>query len=89
MAGAHGDVGLLLDQIDQAVGDRQVEVDFRIAGEKIGKRRRKLVQAEGGAGIDAQLAARGAARLRHFRLGLFDVGDDAAGTGQKSLALGG
>ena len=47
------------------------------------------MQAEGGAGIDAQHAARGAARLRHLGLGLLDVGDDAAGARQEGFALGG
>ena len=58
MAGAHGDVGLLLDEVDQPVGDRQIDVDVRIARQKIGQRRRELMQAEGGAGVDPQPAAR-------------------------------
>ena len=89
MAGAHRDIGLLLDQVDQAVGDRQIDVDFRIAREEIGQGRGKLVQPEGGAGIDAQPAARRPAHPRHLGLGLIDIGDDPAGAGQERLAFGG
>ena len=87
MAGAHGDVGLLFEQIDQPVGDRQVDIDLRIAGEEIGQRRRQLVQAECGAGIDAQRAARRAAHAHDFGLGLLDIGDDPPGAGQEAFAL--
>ena len=87
MARAHGDVGLLLDQVDKAVGDRQFDVDFRIAGEEIGERGRELMQAEGGAGIDAQPAARRPAHAHDFGFGLFDLGDDAPRAGEKRLAF--
>ena len=83
----HGDVGLFVDQIDQPVGDRQVDVDFRVAGEKIGQRRGELVQAEGGARINPEFAARRAAYAGNFSLRFFDIGDDAAGAGQKRLAF--
>ena len=87
VAGAHGDIGLRLDQIDQTVGDRQLDVDFRIAGEEIGQRRRQLMQAEGGAGIDMQPPARRAAHARHLGFRLVDVGDDTPRARQEGLAF--
>jgi hypothetical protein len=84
---AHSDVGLFVDQIDQPIGDRQIDVDFRIAREKIGERRSKLMQTKSRARIDAQFAARRAAHPRDLGLRLLDIGNDAAGTGQKRLAF--
>ncbi len=49
VAGANGDIGLLFDEVDQPVGDGEIDIDLGIAGEKIGERRGKLVQTEGGA----------------------------------------
>ena len=89
VARAHGDIGVLLDQVDQTVGDRQFEVDFRVAGEEIGQGRGQLVQAEGGAGIDVQPAARSATYARYLLLGLLDIGDDPLGAGKKRFAFGG
>ena len=89
VARAHGNVGLLLQQIDEPVGDRQGEVDLRVARKEIGERRRELMQAECSACVNMKGAARGAAHAHHLGLGLLDVGDDLPSAGKEALALRG
>ena len=58
VANAEGDVDALVDQVDIAVGEGDVEDDVRCAGLKAGEGRGKHVSAEGDGRGDAQTSAR-------------------------------
>ena len=65
------------DQIDEAVIHAEVDRDFRIAGEKIGQRRRQMQEAETHGGADAQPPARRRLQLADREIGFFKIGQNA------------
>src|SRR5262245_6557860 len=66
-------VSMFLDQVDDAVGDRQVHLNIRIAGEEVRERRSELVYGKGDAGVDVEAATWRSARTRGLHLGFLDV----------------
>ena len=76
-AAAHHHVHALGQQIDRPVAAAELDLDLRIALEKIGQRRRQHVAAGRRRHIDAQATARVGAPLRDRAVELVEVGQQA------------
>ena len=87
-AQADAQVGALLDQVDHAVGDGELDLHLGVARKEVRQRRRELVHAERGADVHAQQPARLGAEARDLVLRLGDVGEDALAAMEIGLALG-
>ena len=74
--GADGNVGPFSHQVDDAVGERQIDGNFRVAFEESRQQRDQPVHAERHKGVDAQPAAR-CGTFRRLALGRRDLGEDA------------
>jgi len=85
-ADAHGGVDALLHEIDEAVGELQVDGDLRVAGEETGQRRRQVALAEQNGPADDELARRRGLEAGQGGLRLLDVAEDALAAGIVGVA---
>ena len=93
-ADAHRDVEALVDEIDDAVGQLDVEAHVGMALGEFGDRGREIVRAEGDAAGEAQRAARHDSSGAGRRFGLVEIGEElyaalvkgAAGLGERKAA---
>ncbi|GCC47396.1 hypothetical protein chiPu_0031598, partial [Chiloscyllium punctatum] len=72
---AHREIVVLVDQVDIALADREVDLDLRIGRQELDDRGRQELR-QMGVGVDAQRAARHRLQCAGDVVGLLDVGED-------------
>src|SRR5262249_1274632 len=75
-ANAHGQVGAFLDEVDEAVGEIEIDRHVRVAGDVLRQHRREMTGAEYDRGVDAQDSARLLHFTRHRQAHFLDVAQD-------------
>ncbi len=88
-ADAQRQIGADVGEIDDAIGQCELELDLRIAREKLWHRGYQRVGPERGADVHAQPAARALAEAHHFRFRVGDGAHDAMRALEVDFAFGG
>ena len=75
-ADAHRDVDAFLERIDEAVVERELDLQLGIARHEVGDRGAEIERAERHRRVDLEHAPRLVVQARDLDLGLLDVGED-------------
>lgn len=86
-ADADGDVGAVLDQVDDLVAAVQFQLDLRVTLAKARYQRYQHMQHEGRSGVDPQAPGRLLAAQGHLLFRLLHLRQDTPRLGQERLAL--
>ena len=77
-ADAQRHVEAVVDQVDEAVVEREIDVDLRKAGEEFRQRRREVQEAEAHRRADLEPPARARLKLAERAVGVVEIGENAA-----------